>query len=86
MKGGQMKKYTFSKEELERLQDIEVGTISFTQAVQGMILNKQITLRAVYERLGIELNPKDVDRKIEYNLKDNWLTVTDTPKKKLANK
>ena len=74
-----IKKYTFSKEENEFLQKIEMGLIAFEQAVMGMQLNKNIILGRAYNRCGI--GEKDgFTKSITYNLSSNEITVTYTPK------
>jgi len=77
-----VKRFTFSKEELTRLQDIEFGMISFRTALDGMQTNKYITLQQVYKRLGIDGERDGYTRNISFNLGTNEVVCTDRPKPK----
>jgi len=78
-----IKEYTFSTEERDTLEKLEIGLISFEQAVMGMQLNKNMFLQTAYRRCGIEDKPREgFDRTVRYNLRTAKITVTLTPKEK----
>ena len=77
-----VRKYTFSKEERDRLRDIEAGiTISNVQ-IDGMQIYKNGILSTVYKRLGIDGEAKKgFTKSIQYNLGINEIIHTESPEK-----
>jgi len=79
------KKYTFSTDERDTLQNVELGLISFEQAVMGMQMNKRMILERAYRRCAI--GEKDgFTRSITYNLGTSEIIVTYTPKNEIEAK
>ena len=76
------KTYTFSKDELMDLKEIEVATTSFRRAIAGMEVNREFVLQQAYKRIGLsqESDKKDWIRHISYNLAENKIKVIDAPK------
>ena len=75
-----VKKYTFSKEELEMIRDLDAGIIISKAQIDGMAIYKNAILGSVYKRLGIDGEPrKDFTKSIQYNLSENEITYTETP-------
>jgi hypothetical protein len=75
-----VKKYSFEKIELEDLTEINLGIVTFNRAIAGMRVNEEYVLSMAYKRCGIEETREGYDRSIIYNLKENRITVTWTPK------
>ena len=76
------KEYTFSKDELMDLKEIEIAASSFRRAVAGMEVNREFVLQQAYKRIGLEQesDKKDWIRHISYNLAENKIVVLDAPK------
>ncbi len=72
-------KFTFEKQELNTLTDIELGMVSFSHALQGMEINKRLLLQSVYDRIGLGKEPEGITRTIRYSLGKNEIVVTDVP-------
>ena len=83
-----VKKYTFTKEEREKLQNIEIGMINAEATMTGLHMFKNVFLGGVYKRLGIEGEAKKgYSKSIQYNLSANQIVHTQSPiKKGLAKK
>ena len=83
-----VKKYTFTKEEMKALQNLEIGIIAQSAAVNGMQVMKSGLLKSIYQRLGIDGEPKKgYSKSIQYNLSANQIVHTQSPiKKGLAKK
>ncbi len=81
-----IKKFTFSTEEKNILEEIDIGIMSFRQAVNGMMTNKEIVLRSIYKRVGIEKDWEGYTKNISYNLGRGELVVTYIPIPKEKNK
>jgi hypothetical protein len=72
--------YTFSQEELTKLQNIEIGTINAEATLDGLNIYRNAILGSVYKRLGIDGEPKEgFSKGIRYNLKANKIEYTQTP-------
>lgn len=80
------KQFTFSKEELQKLKDVQAGiTISNAQS-DGLKIYKNAILSAVYQRLGIEGEAREgYSNNIQYNLFENKIIYTESPIKKEKN-
>ena len=77
-----VKIYTFSKEEHDTLQNIHIGITASNAQLDGMQIYKNVILSNVYKRLGIDTEPvKEWSKSISYNLSENTITYTRTPKK-----
>lgn len=77
-----VKKYSFSKNEMEELRKVEYGMVAFEQAVMGMQMTKRMMLQNAYQRCGIAPKaPEWFERSINYNLETGDIQVTLTPKK-----
>ena len=77
-----VKRYSFSDEERNKLQDLEIGIVSARAALDGMQIYKNAILSSVYKRLGIDGEEnKEWTKRIQYNLSENVITYTRTPKK-----
>ena len=82
-----VKRYSFSTDERESLAKLEMGLISFEQAIMGMQLNKNIILQRAYRRCGIDSKGREgYDQRVGYNLETNEITVTLTPKDEVEKK
>ena len=76
-----VKTYTFSKEEHDKLQNIHIGITASNAQLDGMQIYKNVILGEVYKRVGIDTEPsKEWNKSISYNLSDNTITYTRTPK------
>ena len=72
-----VKKYTFSNEERERLQNIQIGMINAQATLEGLQVFKQVFLENVYKRCGISgEDKKGWNSSITYNLSENVITYT----------
>lgn len=75
-----VKKFTFSKEQREKLQNIEIGLVNAEANMSGLSMYKSVFLNDVYRKLGIEEKPpKGFKRNIEYNLQTGEIVLTQTP-------
>ena len=74
-----VKKYSLSEQERNILQEIDVGLMTFRQAVNGMMTNKEMILRSVYKRVGIEGEREGYTKNISYNAGRGEIVVTYTP-------
>lgn len=75
-------KYTFSKEELTKLQNIEIGIVNAHATADGLNIYKNAILGSVYKRLGIDREPKKgFSKSIQYHLGQNQIILTEEPKK-----
>lgn len=79
-------KYTFAKDERDKLRDIQAGiTISEAQ-LDGLHIYRNVILTNVYKRLGIDGEPKTgYSKGIRYNLAENEIIHTETPIEKTKN-
>lgn len=74
------KKFTFSTEEHERLQNIEIGIVNAGATLDGLNVYKNMILGSVYKRLGIEGDaPKGFSKNIRYNLRTNQIEYSEVP-------
>lgn len=81
-----VKKFTFSKEQREKLQNIEIGLASAEATLSGLSMYKSVYLSEVYRKLGIEEKPKKgFKRNIEYDLHTGQIILTQIPKDMVAN-
>lgn len=76
------KKYTFSAQERDKLQNIQIGIINAEATLDGLNIYKNILLQGVYKRLN--LDPEK--NKITYNLSQNEITTEEIAKDLLAKK
>ena len=77
-----IKTYTFSKEEHDKLQNIHIGITASNAQLDGMQIFKNVILSQVYKRVGIDTEPStEWSKSIKYNLSDNTIIYTRTPKK-----
>lgn len=75
-----VKKFTFSQEERERLQNINLGLINAEATIDGLNVYKNMLLSSVYKRLGIDGDaPKGFSKNIRYNLKLGEIEYSETP-------
>lgn len=82
MKKDLVKTYTFSKEEHDKLQNIHIGITAANAQLDGMQIFKNVILGNIYKRLKIDTEPsKEWSKSISYNLSENTITYTRTPKK-----
>jgi len=84
-----IKKFTFSKEEQSKLQNIQIGMINSEATLDGLNIYKNVFLQGVYKRLGIEGEAKKgYSKSIQYNLSRGEIIYTQSPviKKKVAKK
>lgn len=78
-----VKKFTFSKEERDQLQNIQIGIINAQATNDGLQFYKKALLNSAYKRCGIETEAKKgFDKDITYSLADNVITVVERPSKK----
>lgn len=78
-----VKKFTFSKDQREKLQNIEIGLANAEATMSGLSMYKSVFLNDVYRKLGIEEKPKEgFKREIEYNLATGEIVLTQTPDNK----
>lgn len=78
-----VKTFTFSQQERERLQNIEIGLINAEATLTGLSIYKNGFLQNVYKRVGIDKDPqKGYTKDIRYSLTPNMITYTETPVKK----
>lgn len=76
------KKFTFDKEELEKLKNIKIGMINASATMDGLQIYQNVLLEGVYRRLGINGEAKKGYKKsIQYNLSENIITLTETETK-----
>lgn len=76
-------KYTFSKEERNKLLDVQAGLVISNAQINGLQIYKSVILEEVYKRLKLNAEPKEgFTKTIEYNLGDNEIIHTETPIKK----
>ncbi len=77
-----VKKYSFSKEEHDKLQSLHIGITASNAALDGMQIYKNVILGGAYKRLGIDTEPsKEWTKSISYNLANDEITYTRTPKR-----
>ena len=73
-----IKKFTFSKEEKEKLENIQIGLINAEATLDGLHIYKEVFLEGVYKRLGINKEIKGYKSHIQYNLGTGEITYTET--------
>lgn len=77
------KKFTFTTEERNKLEDIQVGIVAAQASVDGLHIYKNVLLDAAFKRLGIDGDPKKGNSKsINYNLAKNEILYEEEPIKK----
>ena len=82
-----VKKYQFSKEEHDKLQNIHIGMVAASAQLDGMQIFKNVILNEVYKRVGIDTKPSEEwDKSINYSLAENTITFTKILKKKVESK
>jgi hypothetical protein len=75
-----VKKFNFSKEELNMLQDLEIGITASRAQLDGMQVYKNGALSVAYKRLGIDDEAKKgYTKSIRYNLHTNEIVYTESP-------
>lgn len=75
-----VRKFTFTKEELERLQNAKAGIIVTSQQLDGLHIFQNAFLSQVYQRLGIDGDPqKGYSKTIQFNLQKNEIVYTESP-------
>jgi hypothetical protein len=75
-----VKRYSFSNEERDQLQNIQIGIINAQATNDGLHFFKNALLGSVYKRLGIDKEPqKGYSKSIAYNLSENVITYTQSP-------
>ena len=75
-----IKKFTFSKEELGKLRDIQAGLVISEAQMDGLQIYKNVLLESVYKRCGIDGEPrKGYSKSIQYNLAENQIIYTESP-------
>jgi hypothetical protein len=75
-----VKKFSFSKEEREKLQNIQIGIITAEATLDGLHIYKNVFLGGVYKRLGIDKDPrKGYSKSIRYNLRLNKIEYIESP-------
>lgn len=75
-----VKKYTFAKDEVEKLKNIQVGIVAAEASRDGLHIYKNVLLESVYKRCGISGDAKKgFSKSITYNLSENVITYTETP-------
>lgn len=75
-----VKKFTFSKEEVTKLTDLDAGIIISRAQIDGMQIYKNAILGATYKRLGIDKDaPKGFTKNIQYNLGENRIEYSEIP-------
>ena len=85
-KGDIVKKYTFVKEDVDKLRNVEIGIINAQATNTGLNIFKDIILGKAYKNLGIDKDPqKGYSKSITYNLAHNEITHTESPIKKEEN-
>lgn len=78
-----IKKYTFSAEDRDQLQNIQIGIINAQATHDGLQFYKKALLNSIYQKCGIETKAKKgYEKDITYSLADNVITVVERPKKK----
>lgn len=78
-----VKKFTFSKEEHNKLQNIQIGMINAEATLDGLNIYKNVLLQGVYKRCGIDGEPRiGYSKSIQYNLSQNEIVYTELPIKK----
>jgi len=82
MRGEIMKRFSFTKEDREKLQNIEIGIINAGATMDGLFFYKNALLNNAYKRLDIVKDVKDFTKTIRYNLAENIIEYTLTPIKK----
>jgi hypothetical protein len=74
------RKYTFSKDEREKLQNIQIGIINAEATLDGLNIYKNMLLESVYKRLGIAGEPnKGYSKSIRYNIRENIIEYLEEP-------
>jgi len=75
-----VKHYSFSKEEKEKLENIQIGIINAQATMEGLQIYKNVLLESVYKRCGIAGDPrKGFNKSIQYNLGENVIIYTEEP-------
>lgn len=73
------KKYTFSKDERDKLRDIQAGMVISNAQINGLQIYKNVILEAVYKKLGIDGEPrKGYSKSITYSLAENEIVYTES--------
>lgn len=81
-----VKRFSFSKEEREKLQNIQIGIINANATMDGLQIYKNVLLGSVYKRLNIDGDPqKGYSKSIQYNLAENLIVYTQSPIKEEKN-
>ena len=73
------KKYNFTSEESNKLQNVEIGLASAMATVDGLMMYKQAYLQQVYKRCGLDKEKQGITKKITYNLSKNEIIYTEEP-------
>lgn len=80
MKKDIVHKYSFTKEELSNLMDIQAGITIANAQMTGMQIYKDVILESVYRRLNLKGEPKKgFSKSISYSLRDNVIIHTESP-------
>ncbi len=80
MKKDIVKTFYFTKEEREKLQNIQLGIINADATITGLQMFKNIFLGDIYKRLGIDKDPqKGYSKSIQYNLTEGKIVHTESP-------
>ena len=75
-----VKKYTFAKDEKQKLENIQIGIIASEASRDGLVIYKNVLLESVYKRCGISGDTKKgFEKNITYNLSENVITYTEAP-------
>lgn len=78
-----VKKFNFTKQERDKLQDIQIGLIAADASITGLHMFKNVFLGDIYKRLGIDGEPRTgFSKSISYNLAEGTVTYTESPIKK----
>ena len=64
------KKYNFTSEESNKLQNVEIGLASAMATVDGLMM---------YKRCGLDKEKQGITKKITYNLSKNEIIYTEEP-------
>lgn len=75
-----VKKFTFSQEEREMLQNTDLGIINAEATINGLQVYKNMVLNSVYKRLGIDKDaPEGFSKSIKYNLRLGEIEYSEVP-------
>jgi len=80
MKKDLVKTFYFTKQEKEKLQDIQLGIVNADATMTGLHMFKNMFLGDIYKRLGIDGEPRTgYSKSISYNLSKGEVTYTESP-------